>query len=671
MEWHTIITDISHSLSMHPYLGYSMAVVFAFLESLAVVGSIIPGAITMTALGTLVGSGILLFWPTVCLCIVGALIGDYLSYYIGLVYQGRLASIWPISRFPHWLTKGRSFFDKYGVAAIIIGRFFGPVRSMIPLIAGMLNMNSSKFIIGIIPSATLWSIVYLTPGIILGALSTSFPADVAIEIMIDGLLAIVAFWAIIALINAAQYAVIYRLDYISSWLWRLLCKNASLAKLKLTLDDPLQPNKHHQLYTLMLFFLITILFIVCALSSHQQGFITALDLPLYHFSQSLRTPWLNHITTALAVLSHHTTLFVAAGLLIIITLCQCHYWRAFIILLLVGTSSILIKLTKLLVHHPRPESVAMIVSNYSFPSGHVALATALLLFLCMLMKHHHYQRWLRIGTWFIITLLACSRLILGVHWLSDVLGGVLLGLMTSKLMIACYQCRPRPVIDPDKLLRHSTLALFIAWGIMMPIEYHGTLLKLTPTQSSNTINHQAWWQQTINIGLFRDNRFGYPIAPFNCQVHGGISQIIKQLSMAGWVRMPAADSLSNFILRNDNPNYHMPLFNLLHQLRPPALIMVNPAQPYQILRLWRSNFLLTSGDPIYIGTVNQIQLGHHRFMPHLRYHLWRDFHDALGALAKAFPNDKQKIIKVAQSTTAQQLHWNRKIILIDLAHQSP
>ena len=81
------------------------------------------------------------------LAYTGACLADILSFMIGRYFQGKLDNIWPFLQHPEWLKEGREFIDLYGVAGIFIGRFIGPVRSLLPLVAGSLGMQIKKFVL--------------------------------------------------------------------------------------------------------------------------------------------------------------------------------------------------------------------------------------------------------------------------------------------------------------------------------------------------------------------------------------------------------------------------------------------------------------------------------------------------------------------------------------------
>ena len=56
------------------------------------------------------------------------------------------------------------FFRKWGVWALMIGRFFGPVRGMVPLVAGVFEMPFALFMAANVASAMVWAFVLLAPG---------------------------------------------------------------------------------------------------------------------------------------------------------------------------------------------------------------------------------------------------------------------------------------------------------------------------------------------------------------------------------------------------------------------------------------------------------------------------------------------------------------------------
>jgi len=95
-------------------------------------------------------------------------------------------------------------------------------------------------------------------------------------------------------------------------------------------------------------------------------------------------------------------------------------------------SGISIYFTKLYFHRERPMEMAYYTAKtFSFPSGHAAGAMALIGIICVLLslerQHIKWARsWIGLGIAYII-LIGFSRIYLGVHFVSDVFGGYLLG----------------------------------------------------------------------------------------------------------------------------------------------------------------------------------------------------------------------------------------------------
>ncbi|MGH1418601.1 MAG: DedA family protein [Hyphomicrobiaceae bacterium] len=140
--------------------------ILAFGESLAFISILLPfwamlvgigGLIVAT--GTLVDFG--LVWVAASL---GAAFGDWVSYWLGKHYHEEIAGMWPLSRRPELIPRGQKFFEEYGVWAIVIGRFFGPLRAAVPIVAGIAEMPFRKFQIANFASAFLWAGVLLILG---------------------------------------------------------------------------------------------------------------------------------------------------------------------------------------------------------------------------------------------------------------------------------------------------------------------------------------------------------------------------------------------------------------------------------------------------------------------------------------------------------------------------
>jgi membrane protein DedA with SNARE-associated domain len=136
----------------------------AFGESLAFISLLIPAWGALVAIGAFAGTGDLSFWPLWIAGALGAAVGDWLSYWIGLKLEYSVTRIWPLSKHPDLIPRAERFVKRWGMAGIFIGRFFGPLRAAVPLVAGIFEMPFWRFQLANFSSALVWAAVLLTLG---------------------------------------------------------------------------------------------------------------------------------------------------------------------------------------------------------------------------------------------------------------------------------------------------------------------------------------------------------------------------------------------------------------------------------------------------------------------------------------------------------------------------
>ena len=133
--------EVVEFVRTHAAWAAPIAFALAFGESLAFISLLIPAWAALVGIGVLIGSGDLNLWPIWLAGSLGAALGDCLSYWVGIKIGPPVAHMWPISRHPELLPKGEAFVARWGVLAIFIGRFFGPLRASVPLVAGIFRMH--------------------------------------------------------------------------------------------------------------------------------------------------------------------------------------------------------------------------------------------------------------------------------------------------------------------------------------------------------------------------------------------------------------------------------------------------------------------------------------------------------------------------------------------------
>lgn len=142
----------------------------AFAESMAVIGLIVPFTAIIVASGVLLASGALDPWIILPWGIAGAALGDAVSYWIGRWLGERVHHVWPFRDDGELLARGHRFFLRWGVLSVCLGRFFGPLRAVVPLVAGMMEMPQARFQVANVASAVVWLPALMLPGAVAGAL---------------------------------------------------------------------------------------------------------------------------------------------------------------------------------------------------------------------------------------------------------------------------------------------------------------------------------------------------------------------------------------------------------------------------------------------------------------------------------------------------------------------
>jgi membrane protein DedA with SNARE-associated domain len=148
--------------------GWAVPIVFtlAFLESFAFVSLIVPATVVLFGVGGLIGAAAIGFWPSYLAAAAGAFVGDWLAYELARRYGGKIATMWPLSGDPTLLSRGFALSERWGVPFVFVGRFFGPLRASVPLVAGLVAMPRFAFQIANLASALVWAAGILAPGTI-------------------------------------------------------------------------------------------------------------------------------------------------------------------------------------------------------------------------------------------------------------------------------------------------------------------------------------------------------------------------------------------------------------------------------------------------------------------------------------------------------------------------
>jgi membrane protein DedA with SNARE-associated domain len=165
MAFGDLAATVLEFVRAHPEWAALIVFALAFGESLPFASLVLPFWAVLVAIGTIVGAAdLLIFWIVVAAAAVGAALGDWLSYWLGRHYHEQVQNMWPLRNHPRLLERGRDFFKRWGIWAIVLARFSGPLRATVPLVAGIAEMPLLRFQIANWTSAFLWAFVLLSPG---------------------------------------------------------------------------------------------------------------------------------------------------------------------------------------------------------------------------------------------------------------------------------------------------------------------------------------------------------------------------------------------------------------------------------------------------------------------------------------------------------------------------
>lgn len=193
-------------------------------------------------------------------------------------------------------------------------------------------------------------------------------------------------------------------------------------------------------------------FVALAAAARVDGgrLLLAFDEPVSRLAVDARTGWADQVVKAVTGLGGLTVVTAMVALLVLLVWHQC---RALALTLMAAAIArpALEWAIKELVSRERPEIDRLVAGNGpSFPSGHVIAAIAVWGLLppvvALVSGHRTAWRWSVAISAVVIALVAFSRVYLGVHWLTDVVGSLVLGalyLVAAEWFLSrCHRRRP-------------------------------------------------------------------------------------------------------------------------------------------------------------------------------------------------------------------------------------
>ena len=682
MDIHSLLHSVLDWVSAHPHWVPAAMFLVASAESLAVAGLIVPGAAAMVAAGALIASGAISFWPTLFASVAGAIAGDGISYWIGRHYRERLRTLWPFHRHPQWLSRGENFFLRHGVKSVLFGRFVGPMRPIIPVVAGMLGMRPVAFYAVNVSSALVWAPAYLLPGMAFGA-SLAVAGMVAVRLaallVLLGTLIWLVLWIIHRLFDLLSPRAALRSQRLIAWGERHPRANMIISGLM----DPSQPEFKTLLVTGGLLIGAAWLFLGILEDVVTGDPLVRADQGVYQLMQGLRTPWGDRIMVFLTELGDSVVIALVAAAVLAWLLWRRNwraagYWAG-----AVGFGQLAATLIKQVLQRPRPlADLYEGLSTYAFPSGHATMSMVVYGFLAVLVARSVFppRRWLAYAVAaLLICAIATSRLYLGAHWLSDVIGGLSLGLAWVCLLAIAYYRHSTAVPLPRSLPGVALLALALAGAWHVSSQYSADLQGYARRLSVQHLDAASWWQDDWRrLPTYRQDLAGEFGEPLNVQWSGTLASVRATLSAQGWREPVPLNATTALRWLLPAPRLaELPVLPQVHDGRHESLLMLGPpdkeggarAQTASeenrqlVLRLWLSGTVLDpDAVPLWVGNVS-LQ-GPRRILFLMLPVTAREFDVPRERLMQSLHDVDQRVAGRSLGTAKQVFHWSASVLLM-------
>ncbi len=142
------------------------------------------------------------------------------------------------------------------------------------------------------------------------------------------------------------------------------------------------------------------------------------------------------LRSAAVILAHSGDSWFWGTALFVVWLFASAFWRQWAVIVVgsIGILALLVFAVKKMIRRPRPEglwgTIYRKTDPHSFPSGHAARA-----FLIAVLATALGPVWLTVLLWVWAPLVSVSRVAMGVHYVSDIIGGLILGLLVGVLIV--------------------------------------------------------------------------------------------------------------------------------------------------------------------------------------------------------------------------------------------
>ena len=622
-------------IGQHPVAAGIAIFLIAFADSVIILGAVVPALPLLFAIGVLIGLGEISGPYAVTCAALGALAGDGVSYWVGRRWGGGLRQVWPFHRYPQLLDRGEILFRRNALKSILVARYVGAIRPFVPAIAGIAKMPLRRYAPASLLACASWAVLFLAPGWIFGA---SYDAVAAVA---DRLALVLG--ALVVVLALAWASVVYTYRWFDSHANKLLTRalawsraHPRLGRYAAALIDPRRPESASLAILAVCLLAIAWAWFALLTTVLMRGEPLMLDLSVYEAMIALRNPLADRLMAGLASIGDAVVLVPAAGLALVWLVWRRRFLAAAHWLAALAFGLVLTAGLEAVIDVPRPPTAH---SGFGFPSMTVTMTTITFGFFAVLIARELPGRnrvWPYLVTGVTVSLLGFARIYLGAHWLSDVVGGVLLGVAWLLVLGLAYRRHVARSfwMRPLALVFYVTFAIAAAWHAPRAVD--SLLADFVPPPPSQVISEAAWWDTGWKTLPSRRNERSADLRwPLDLQVAGPLAPLREHLRARGWVPQQQADWIAVLgLLDDDTPASGQPVLPASLDTEAEVLLMRRPLDDgrEQVLRLWHAPALLEGGEPLWVGTVQTLEYTRPLFG---LFGLWQpqtDAHDAWLAL---------------------------------------
>lgn len=549
------------------WLYYTLLGLLAFLESLAFVGLLFPGSVLIVFTGFLAANGKGDFLVLAAVYALGAFLGDLVSYILGARYSDSILSRPWFKKREGLLRKAEAYFVAHGGKSVFLGRFIGFLRPFIPFIAGSARMKPIPFILYALVSGILWGISYPGIGFVCGA------SWQMVQVWSGRFSLLFLILALLFLLNALFWR------YLVPAIGRLVrfCWQRGIAlRERLLASTGFQSfaGRHPRLWdfcrqrfslehgggvSLTIGFVVSLFFAVLfswfGRGAHPGSPFIQLDQRAYDLLAVVHHPWSDIFFTAVTYLGSGQVIVIIGSFVVLVLLLSNRDFSALVFVIGMAGGELFTAVVKALYDRPRPTPhfPQLEVLGASFPSGHAFSALLfyglIIYFLLGTIRNWHTRVVMVFAGSFLILLIGLSRVLLGVHWISDVLGGFALASLWLTFLITACEIRFRYGGFPVRRgWRPFALSVRARLMILLPVAVGAAMvlywafvpdlrlmyLERSPRTLTVLAGEVAIEQLPHDLPLETENLFGQPQRPLSMVVIGEEELLFRRLAATGW-----------------------------------------------------------------------------------------------------------------------------------------